>query len=124
MRRSLMAGMMTTAVVLGGLLFPGVALANSFSGSTSPGGIYSYNDGADKFCVTAQYYNIYPARITVQLTPVNRVGPRRSVTDYTNDDSGNCVSLATAYEDTYYKAVIKGYDGTLLITTKVKYFYS
>jgi len=94
------------------------ASANSFNDSL-PGGTFSYNDGADSFCVTAAN----KATISVTLTAISPAGPTRTVSDSWEDAGGHCVSLATAYEDTYYKASVHtttpsaGYD-------TVRRFYS
>jgi len=69
------------------------------------------------------------AVISVTLTPYNSSrGPTISFSDV--DYAGaTCRSLATAYEDTYYKAVVKSLvsfdrDGTSTYDTKVVSFYS
>jgi hypothetical protein len=88
-------------------LMAGPALANSFTTYVYQGKV-SYDDGGDRFCARADEVNINDrAVIEVTLTPYNTSrGPTISFSDI--DYSGaTCRSLATAYEDTYYKAVIK-----------------
>jgi len=88
-------------------LVAGPALAASFSDNVYQGSV-SYNDGEDRFCVKADEVNIHDrAVIEVTLTPYNTSrGPTLHFSDI--DTPGNeCRSLATAYEDTYYKAVVK-----------------
>ena len=59
------------------------------------------------------------------LKPLNGVGPSREIYDANNDTTGNCGSLATAYEDTRYRATIYAYWGeTGTTTTKVVDFWS
>ncbi len=67
-----------------------------------------YNDGEDRFCARADEVDINDrAIIEVKLIPYDASrGPTISFADI--DTAGaTCRSLATAYEDTYYKAVIK-----------------
>jgi hypothetical protein len=103
------------------------ASANSFSTSTQ-GGTASYNDGGDQLCAFA--WNTEGIRtVRVTLTAVSRSGPGFDFTErntYAGGGAGNtCRSLATAYEDTQYKAVIRGYWGEKGTTeTKTVYFYS
>ena len=99
------------------------ALANSINVSTQ-GGTATYNDGTDSFCVTA--YNSEGRRwVKAVLRPLNGVGPAPTVFDENNDAGGNCASLATAYEDTKYRATISAYWGeTGTTTAKVVDFYS
>ena len=110
-------------------LIAGPALANSFSRDIYQG-TFSYNDGEDHFCAHADEVNINDrAVISVTLTPYDTSrGPTISFSDV--DYAGaTCRSLATAYEDTYYKAVVKSLvsfdrDGTSTYDTKVVSFYS
>ena len=110
-------------------LIAGPALANSFSRDIYQG-TFSYNDGEDRFCAHADEVNINDrAVISVTLTPYDTSrGPTISFSDV--DYAGaTCRSLATAYEDTYYKAVVKSLvsfdrDGTSTYDTKVVSFYS
>jgi hypothetical protein len=110
-------------------LVAGPALANSFTKDIYQGS-FSYNDGEDRFCAHADEVNINDrAVISVTLTPYNSSrGPTISFSDV--DYAGaTCRSLATAYEDTYYKAVVKSLvsfdrDGTSTYDTKVVSFYS
>ncbi|WP_439031203.1 hypothetical protein [Gordonia terrae] len=103
------------------------AQANSFSTSTH-GGTASYDDGGDRFCAFA--WNTEGVRtVRVTLTAVSRPGPSFDFTErntYAGGNAGNtCRSLATAYEDTQYKAVIRGYWGEPGTTeTKTVTFYS
>ena len=99
------------------------ALANSFTTSTQ-GGTASYNDGTDSFCVHA--YDSEGARwVKAVLKPLNGVGPKPTSYDANDDTAGACGSLATAYEDTKYRATITAYWGeTGTTTTKVVDFYS
>lgn len=95
------------------------APANSFSTTISDVGSYSYDDGADRFCVKA--YNGSQFRyIQAELKPVNGVGPSRFFSDDSTDSGSNCVGLATAYEDARYKAVV----AASLFTNRTAYFYS
>ncbi|MFG2005123.1 hypothetical protein ACGFNU_38860 [Spirillospora sp. NPDC048911] len=90
------------------------ALANSFSKAVGDGTV-SYNDDSDSFC--AQAYNTEGLRsVTVKLTPISGSGPSHHWTDknvnYSGGNSGpTCRSLATAYEDTQYRAEIWSYWG-------------
>ncbi|MFG1855626.1 hypothetical protein ACGFJT_27610 [Actinomadura geliboluensis] len=104
------------------------ALANSFGPVSVGDGTVSYNDGGDQFC--AQAYNTDGARwVQVTLVPISRSGPSSSWTDYNNyygNSGSTCRSLATAYEDTYYRADIKTYWGErgTTVTRSSRYFYS
>lgn len=94
-----------TAVALTAFATP--ALANSFSKRVYQGTV-SYDDSADRFCVRADETGVNDrAVIQVTLTPSSSSrGP--SLSFYDIDTAGaECRSLATAYEDTQYKAVIK-----------------
>ncbi len=99
------------------------AFANSFTTSTQ-GGTASYTDGSDSFCVHA--YDSEGARwVRAVLKPLNGVGPTPTIYDANNDTTGNCGSLATAYEDTNYRATITAYWGeTGTTTTKIVDFWS
>lgn len=121
MRRSLV---LTTLVWMGTtaalLLVPGAAVANSFKNLVSPGGIYSYDDGRDQFCLKARATS--PGSfIRATLTPVDGVGPRRTMEN--RHASSVCVTLSSAYEDTRYKAVIVGGNAETK-STKTIHFYS
>ncbi|MFI6513713.1 hypothetical protein ACIBCT_39430 [Streptosporangium sp. NPDC050855] len=76
-------------------------------------GVVSYNDGTDSIC--AQAFNSEGARwVEVTLTPVNGGGPSytwRDNNNYYGHPSATCRSLATAYEDTNYRATVKTYWG-------------
>ena len=125
-KASLAALTVAAAGVLSVLGAP-AASANSFSASTQ-GGTASYNDGDDQFCAFA--WNTEGVRtVRVTLTAISRSGPAHDFTErntYAGGGAGNtCRSLATAYEDTQYKAVIRGYWGEKGTTeTKTVYFYS
>lgn len=105
------------------------ASANSFSGRIYQGS-YSYDDGADRFCVHADEVNIRDrAVVSVTLTPFDSSrGPVVRLADV--DTPGrDCASLARAYEDTHYRAVIKSllsFDrlGGSTYKTKTVDFYS
>ncbi|MFI6516035.1 hypothetical protein ACIBF1_10790 [Spirillospora sp. NPDC050679] len=97
------------------LAFAQPALANTFSKAVGDGTV-SYNDSTDQFC--AQAYNTEGLRsVTVKLTPISGSGPSHHWTDKnSNYSSGGtsgatCRSLATAYEDTQYRAEIWSYWG-------------
>ncbi|MFI6814725.1 hypothetical protein ACIBG7_20095 [Nonomuraea sp. NPDC050328] len=113
------------AVTSFGLAQP--ALANSFSKNVGDGTI-SYTDSSDSFCVQA--YNSEGARwVEVTLTPVNGGGPTRTVRDnnnYYGHSGSTCTSLATAYEDTYYRASVRTYWGEngSTVSRGNTYFYS
>ncbi|MEO3787342.1 hypothetical protein ABGB12_28785 [Actinocorallia sp. B10E7] len=104
------------------------ASANSFGPISVSDGTISYNDGGDSFC--AQAYNTEGARwVQVTLVAISRSGPEPSWKDYNNyygDSGSTCRSLATAYEDTYYRADIKTYWGErgTVVTRSSQYFYS
>ncbi|CAI7973592.1 conserved exported hypothetical protein [Frankia sp. Hr75.2] len=104
------------------------ASANSFGPVAVGDGTVSYNDGEDQFC--AQAYNTEGSRwVEVTLVPLSRSGPSPTWRDYNNsyDHPGStCRSLATAYEDTYYRADIKTYWGErgTVVNRASRYFYS
>ncbi len=104
------------------------ASANSFGPVSVGDGTVSYNDGTDSFC--AQAYNTEGARwVEVKLVPISRSGPSPSWRDnnnYYGHSGSTCRSLATAYEDTYYRADIKSYWGErgTVVTHSSRYFYS
>ncbi|MFI9554665.1 hypothetical protein [Nonomuraea endophytica] len=103
------------------------ALANSFSRNVGDGTV-SYNDGTDSLCVAA--FNTEGARwVKVKLVPLSRPGPSPTITDNNNyyGHTGNtCGSLATAYEDTRYRADITSYWGErgTTVTHSSTTFYS
>ena len=103
-------------------LVAGPALANSFSKDIYQGS-FSYNDGEDRFCAHADEVNIRDrAVIEVTLTPYNTSrGPTISFSDV--DYAGaTCRSLATAYEDTYYKASIHSTTPSGAYSTTEKFY--
>jgi hypothetical protein len=85
----------------------GPASAASFEKRVYQGKVW-YNDGDDRFCARADEVNIRDrAIIEVKLIPYNTSrGPTISFADI-DYPGAECRSLATAYEDTHYKAVIK-----------------
>ena len=95
----------TAALVLPFTAAP--AQANSFTKYVYQGKFW-YDDGADQFCARADETNINDrAVLEVTLTPYDSSrGPSISFGD-TDSPGATCRSLATAYEDTYYKAVVK-----------------
>lgn len=106
---------LVTAAKATGLMFAAVALtftttgtasANSFTKPVYQGKVW-YNDGKDRFCAKADEAPRDRAIIYVTLTPYNSSrGPKVSFHDI--DYAGaTCRSLATAYEDTKYRAKIK-----------------
>ena len=81
------------------------AHANSLSDSIQAG-TYSYDDAQDRFC--AKSGGTYKS-ITVTLTPSSSSrGPKKEFT--VKNGASQCVSLATAYEDTKYTAQLLGFD--------------
>src|SRR3954454_19166705 len=128
MARAAKAGVAVVAAAATLPLMAGPALANSFTRYVYQGKV-SYDDGEDRFCARADEVNINDrAVIEVTLTPYNTSrGPTISFSDV--DYSGaTCRSLATAYEDTYYKAVIKSLthfdrvNGSTYQTTVVNFY--
>lgn len=115
-----------TAVTLTALAVP--AYANSFTQRVYQGTV-SYNDGEDRFCVHADETNINDrAVIDVTLTPYDSSrGPVVHLSDI-DTPGGQCASLATAYEDTHYQAVVKSlthFDrlgGSTYQTTKISFY--
>ncbi len=101
------AGVATAIAGIALTAFAAPAWANSFSKRVYQGTV-SYDDGADRLCVRADETNIRDrAVIQVTLTPYNSSrGPVVRVSDI-DTPGAECGSLATAYEDTQYKAVIK-----------------
>lgn len=89
------------------------ALANSFTKNVSDGTI-SYNDSTDTFCVQA--FNSEGARwveVTLSSVVAGR-GPTKTIRDnnnYYGHSGSTCTSLATAYEDSQYRAVVRSYWG-------------
>lgn len=117
----LIAKLGATAVIAGSALALGApaASANSFN-NWILGGNYSYADGTDSFCVHAVSTN---STVSATLTAVSRSGPTRVVSDDSDYRGGSCTSLARAYEDTRYKAVVTSWvNGKRDI--KTTYFWS
>jgi hypothetical protein len=85
----------------------GPADAASFTKNVYQGTV-TYTDSTDKLCVRADETGIRDrAVIQVTLTPYDSSrGPVVHVSD-TDTSGAHCGSLATAYEDTHYRAVIK-----------------
>lgn len=107
----------------------GPAAAASFEKRVYQGKVW-YNDGEDRFCARADEVGINNrAVIEVKLVPYDTSrGPTISFGDV-DTPGATCRSLATAYEDTYYKAVIKSLvsfdrDGTSTYERYVVNFYS
>lgn len=104
------------------------ASAASFGPVSVGDGTVGYDDGADSFC--AQAYNTEgPRWVQVTLVPISRSGPSPTWKDennYYGHSGSTCRSLATAYEDTYYRADIKTYWGErgTTVTRTSRYFYS
>ncbi|MFI7442854.1 hypothetical protein [Nonomuraea indica] len=103
------------------------ALANSFTKNVGDGTV-SYSDADDRFC--AQAFNTEgPRWVRVKLVPISRSGPSPTITDYNNSyghSGSTCTSLATAYEDTHYRADITTYWGErgTTVSRGSVYFYS
>jgi len=126
-----MKNLLKTTVVGGTIAAACVALASpALANSVSKGygdGTIAYTDSSDSFCAHA--YNTEGLRsVTVKLTPLSRSGPAPHWTDKnSNYSSGGtsgatCASLATAYEDTQYRAEVWTYWGERGTTIKVDNF--
>jgi hypothetical protein len=125
-----MKNLLKTAVVGTGVATACIALASpALANSVSKGygdGTISYTDSSDSFCAHA--YNTEGLRsVTVKLTALSRSGPEPHWTDkntyYSDGNSGaTCKSLATAYEDTQYRAEVWTYWGERGTTVKVDNF--
>lgn len=116
----LIAKLGATAVIAGTALAIGAptASANSIATTRVAAGTYQYSDYNDSFCATANRGN---SVITVTLTAVSRSGPTKV---FSAEDGGRaCGSLAKAYEDTKYKAVISSWVNGAR-SSKTVYFYS
>lgn len=106
----------------------GPASAKSFDKGVYQGKV-SYKDGKDRFCVRAKEKNIHDrAVVKVTLKPYNSArGPLVKLADV-DTPGGQCKSLARAYEDTRYRAVIKSLthfdreDGSTWETTRVSFY--
>lgn len=115
-------GLAVASLVLG---TAGTASANSFEKPVYQGRA-RYNDGEDRFCVKADETGIRDrALIQATLTPYNSArGPVVRLADL--DTPGrDCGSLATAYEDTKYRAKIQsatGFDRITGTTTWKTYY--
>ncbi|MFI6291849.1 hypothetical protein ACIBEJ_09715 [Nonomuraea sp. NPDC050790] len=132
-RRAMMKNLLKTAVVgvtvaAATFALAQPALANSFSRNVGDGTV-AYDDGGDRFCAAA--FNTEGARwVRVKLVPISRPGPSPEITDRNNyyGHSGNTctTALATAYEDTRYRADITSYWGErgTTVTHSPTYFYS
>ena len=127
-KRLLKTSAATSLAVLALAATAGPAAANSFERRVYQGKAW-YTDGTDQFCLRADEVGINDrAVLQVTLTPANTSrGPTITFSDV--DTAGaTCRSLATAYEDTSYKAVIKSslhYDrvnGTTWETTVVNFY--
>lgn len=128
MKKLLKTAVVGVSVAAASLALATPASANSFSKNVGDGTV-SYDDGGDRFCVTA--FNSEGARwVQVKLVPISRSGPSPTIKDYNNyyGHSGSTCStaLSTAYEDTYYRADITSYWGErgTTISHGSVYFYS
>ncbi|WP_370948554.1 hypothetical protein AB5J62_13505 [Amycolatopsis sp. cg5] len=123
MKNTAKAAFVALGVSAVSLLLTQPASANSFTASTQ-GGTAQYDDGGDRFCVHA--YDSEGARwIKATVKPLNGVGPTLSLSDNNNSTGNDCGSLATAYEDTKYRATITAYWGeTGTVTSKTVDFFS
>ncbi|TMR10377.1 hypothetical protein ETD86_39780 [Nonomuraea turkmeniaca] len=128
----MMKKLIKTAVVGIGVAAASLALAQpasaaSFTWNVGDGTV-SYNDGTDTIC--AQAYNSEgPRWVEVVLAPVNGGGPSytwRDNNNYYGHSGSTCRSLATAYEDTYYRATVRTYWGErgTIVSRGSKTFYS
>lgn len=118
------AAAVTVAVAALSLTATGTASANSFSGVDVEQGTISYNDGKDRFCVRA-YNDARGKDIMVKLTPLDASrGPVKWVNDSNHEREAHCASLATAYEDTRYKADVWIWKGGNWRHQLTKYFWS
>ncbi len=124
-----MKKLIKTAVVGIGVAAASFALAQPASAASFTwnvgDGVVTYNDGTDSICADAYTGEGY-REVTVTLVPVNGGGPSYTWTDNSNSGSPTCRSLATAYEDTYYRATVKTYWGErdTTVSRGSKYFYS
>jgi hypothetical protein len=101
-------------------------VASSLVASWNVGaGVVSYNDGTDQFCADA-YTGGGTRIVEVRLTPISRPGPSYTWTDSNSSGAATCRSLATAYEDTNYRATVRTYWGETAEWTNrgSKTFYS
>jgi hypothetical protein len=96
-------------VVVAMVMSAGPAYANSFSWNVGAG-VVSYNDGTDQICADA-YTGGGTRIVEVRLVPLSRPGPSYTWTDSNSSGAATCRSLATAYEDTQYRATVRTYWG-------------
>jgi hypothetical protein len=85
------------------------ALANSFTRNVGDGTV-SYDDASDRFCAEA-FRTEGLRKVRVKLVPISRSGPSPTIEDSSSTSGATCGSLATAYEDTQYRADISTYWG-------------
>lgn len=96
---SRIAGAAAMAVAGVALAAP-AAHANSFTDRAMFGGVYSYSDGGDRFCVTVKNVSGLSIRVTLRPDTAPLRGPEFNYT--VGAGKTVCKSLATAYEDTHY----------------------
>ncbi|MGN9837478.1 hypothetical protein ACTMTI_05075 [Nonomuraea sp. H19] len=125
----MMKKLIKTAVVGIGVAAASLALAQpasaaSFSWNVGDG-VVTYDDGADSICARA-YTGEGSRWVEVSLAPVNGGGPSYTWRDTTSTSGPTCRSLATAYEDTYYRATVRTYWGErgTIVPRGSKTFYS
>lgn len=124
-----MKKLIKTAVVGIGVAAASIALAQpaaaaSFTWNVGDGTV-TYNDSTDSICADA-YTGEGSRWVEVALVPVNGGGPSYTWRDDTSSGNPTCRSLATAYEDTYYRATVRTYWGErgTIVNRGSKSFYS
>ncbi|WP_327587525.1 hypothetical protein OHA25_11335 [Nonomuraea sp. NBC_00507] len=124
MKKLIQTAVVGIGVAAASMVLAQPASAASFSWNVGDG-IVSYDDGADRICADA-YTGEGSRWVEVVLVPVNGGGPSHTWRDYSTSGDPTCRSLATAYEDTYYRATVKTYWGERGTTVNrgSKYFYS
>lgn len=95
-------------VAAGGVMLGTVPAASAqTTGGSTADGRWHYDDGADKFCVTAAGPGSGHEGVSARLYPVTAGrGPIRTLSAAPGQKK--CTSLATAYEDTAYRLVLSG----------------
>ena len=116
--RSLLGAMAAATVVV---VSSPAAHANSFQDRPKFGGFYSYNDGGDQFCVQAKSGTGIVLDVTLRPDSQPSRGP--AFTFPVSPGAKVCRSLATAYEDTYYRmrVVVRG---SIPAIETIDHFYS
>lgn len=122
MRKLLSATFALTAAAAAAIGVAPAAGANSYSDSVVGAG-YSYNDGADQFCVSASRSS-GDSSATARLTSLEGTSRGPSISLGVENGGRRCASLATAYEDTHYQVVVRTYRNGRVVDTEVKRFYS